>query len=293
LLNIDGYFINLERSHERFSFLSKQIADRGLADVIKRFPAVDGRNEGPFDNVGDNTVWACRRSHEKIILEGDPDSATVIIEDDVELSDHLPNIINRPTMQHIVETYPHLDMFFLDCCPFYDYVPLLLRQAESNMARVDTEHGARHHEVTGLGFFNAQNIYAFCTAGYVVLPKGKATLRRLFAESPDIRYPIDILYRDWISSGKLKANITVPFLVTPTYMNESTISYQELDQSQLLPDRQIRLISAVRRLVFGGNPNLDFDQIEPLLSTVLKESAEFQFGMKIYQSLYNASPQLT
>lgn len=64
---LDDYFINLERSGDRRASMIRQIDELGLSHFIQRFPAVDGGSEGPFDNTGQNGVWACRRSHEQVI----------------------------------------------------------------------------------------------------------------------------------------------------------------------------------------------------------------------------------
>ncbi|SAK84304.1 hypothetical protein AWB80_05618 [Caballeronia pedi] len=221
-------------------------------------------------------------------MESDQDAATIILEDDVELSRYLPEVVNEGMIEHIIGNHPGIDMFFLDCAPFYDQVPQLIRAAErglSNRAKADS-NSADRHAVTGLSFPNAQTIYAFCAAAYVVTPKGKATLRKLFEAGHDARYPIDILYRDWIASGALKANITVPFLATARYMSPSTIAYQELDQSQQLNQRSVMLTSAIRRLLFAGNPALDVNAIEPLLCES-RDSSEYRLGMRIYESLWS------
>ncbi|GJH25438.1 hypothetical protein [Caballeronia novacaledonica] len=268
--------------------MQSQLEEIGLAQYFQRFRAVDGACDGPFDTVGQNGVWACRRSHERIILESDQDAATIILEDDVELSRYLPHVINEGVIENIIATHPGIDMFFLDCAPFQDAVPQLMRAAEANMPgrKQEDSNGADRHEMVGVAFPNAHAVYAFCSAAYVVTPKGKETLRKLFEAGPDIRYPIDILYRDWIASGALNANITVPFLATPRHMSTSTIAYDELDQSQHLSERKGTLMSAIRRLLFAGDPALDVSAIEPLLLCESRDSSEYRFAMRIYESMW-------
>jgi GR25 family glycosyltransferase involved in LPS biosynthesis len=283
---LDGYFINLDRSEDRRISMNERLAAVGLENVIKRFPAIDGWVDGPFDNRGENGVWACRRSHEQAILQSDENAATVVLEDDAELSHYLPHVINEGAIAGIIHNYPELDMFFLDCSPFFDQIPLLLRAADENMKRRSgIDAGQNRHEVTGVAFPDARSVYAYCATGYVVLPQGKRTLRRLFNSGVDSRYPVDIMYRDWISQGELKANLTVPFLATADYMSDSTIHYRSLDQNQLLGVDENRLASAVRRLLFGGDPKIDVAMIEKLLSES-SASPEFRLGMKIYDSLH-------
>ena len=284
---IDGYFINLERSGDRLESMTRQLDELGCSHFIQRFPAVDGALEGPYDNTGQNGVWACRRSHENVILQSDAESATVILEDDVEISYYFPRVVNEGVVAEIIRNSPKLDMFFLDCSPFFDQFPLLIRAAERNMQNRANEDasGADRHQVNGIAFPDARSVYAFCAAAYVVTPKGKATLRRLFEAYPHAHMPIDIMYRDWIASGELKANITVPFLATPKYMIPSTIEYSEVDQSQLLDERKGRLTGAVRRMLFAGDPNIDANAIEPLLCDSIG-SPEYRLTMRIYESLW-------
>jgi GR25 family glycosyltransferase involved in LPS biosynthesis len=282
---LDGYFINLDRSADRRLALSKQLAAVGMEDIIKRFPAIDGATEGPFDGKGDNGVWACRMSHEKIILQSDPESATIILEDDVDLSECLPHVVNEEKVTGIIESYPGLDMFFLDCLPTSDQIPALLHTVERNMRnRVGDGEAHERHQVTAVDFPDAKPIYEHCAAAYVVLPKGKQTLRRLLGSVADAHYPIDNLYRMWIRSGELNAHITVPFLASSAFLNDSTIDYPSLDESQRADDKALRFFSAARRLMFGGDPNFDQTKIEALFRET-PVSPEFGLGMRIYRSL--------
>ncbi|SAL82046.1 Glycosyltransferase family 25 (LPS biosynthesis protein) [Caballeronia arvi] len=289
MIKVDGYFINLDRSEDRRASMNRQLEDLGCGHFIRRFPAVNGALEGPFDNTGQNGVWACRRSHEQVILQADEASATVILEDDVDISRHFPDIINEGVISNIIDSTPELDIFFLDCSPFFDQIPLLIRTTERYMRNRKIADAAEpdRHQLDGIGFPDARTIYAFCAAGYVVTPKGKASLRRLFEATQEAHMPIDILYRDWIASGALKANITVPFLVTPKYMSQSTIEYGELDQAQLLGERQSRLTGAIRRMLFASNPGIVQDEVEPLLCDA-PASPEYRLTMRMYESLWAA-----
>jgi len=57
--------------------------------VFTAFASVNGTSEGPFGTVGQNEVRAYRGSHQRIISESNKDSATIILEADVELSPDL------------------------------------------------------------------------------------------------------------------------------------------------------------------------------------------------------------
>jgi GR25 family glycosyltransferase involved in LPS biosynthesis len=283
---LDGYFINLDRSKDRLASLVKQFEVIGCGDLFERFPAVDGRKDGPFDNPGENGVWACRRSHESAILQSDPETATVILEDDVELSLHFTDVVNEGTINHAIENYRDLDMFFLDCAPFFDQMPFLIRQAEELMPKrkevdASTEH---RHLTSGFAFPGARGLYAYCAAAYVVTPKGKAKLRELIESSRDSRNAIDILFRDWISAGNLNAHVSVPFVATPAPENISTIDYDHIDLSQQLSRRENILSSAVRRMLFAGDPRIDAAEVEALLHQTV-QSAEYRLSMRIHDAL--------
>jgi hypothetical protein len=69
-------------------------------------------------------------------------------------------------------------------------------------------------------------------------------------------------------------------------MSASTIAYDELDQSQHLSERKGTLMSAIRRLLFAGDPALDVSAIEPLLLCESRDSSEYRFAMRIYESMW-------
>jgi GR25 family glycosyltransferase involved in LPS biosynthesis len=283
---LDGYYINLDRSTDRLAALTKKIEECGCSDLFQRFPAVDGAAEGPYDNRGDNSVWACRRSHETIILQSDPESATVILEDDVDICRQFSLVINADTIGHAIGMYPDMDMFFLECAPYYDRLPYLIKETEQSLKNrrnpnVAPEH---RHDMGGVIFPNAKDIYAFCTSGYVVTPKGKITLRRLFDSGIDYRSPIDMMYRGWIHSGELNAHLTVPFLVAPQHMGPSTIAYEDIDPSRLLDQRENFLGGAARRMLFAGDPNIDLAATEAVLAQT-EESEEYRLAMRLHAAL--------
>lgn len=111
--------INLSASHDRRVNIEAQLAEIGYQDHISRFPEIDGATSGPFDNIGKNGVWACRRSHEEVISRALEESATVVFEDDVQISRHFPDVVNESLMGQFVQNSPETDMLIFYCCPFY------------------------------------------------------------------------------------------------------------------------------------------------------------------------------
>ncbi|WP_244818077.1 hypothetical protein [Caballeronia sp. Lep1P3] len=282
-MRIQGFYINLLASSDRRAQMQTQLAELGLGERVRRFPAVDGRAQGPFDDVGRNTVWACRRSHENVVLQSDAESATIVFEDDVEISRDFATVIHEHSMDAFVRSSPNCDVLFLDCCPFYNKAPFLLSLCEQQMPKraVPAVEGAERHALTTVSLVDARSTYAYCAAAYIVTPRGKKTLGRLFAETHDDR-AIDRLYHDWIADGALNAQIAVPFLASPPYTTRSTIAYEHLERPTL-EEREGKLAAAIRRLLFAGDAKLCTGDIDALLRPA-DVSDEHRLGMQLYET---------
>ncbi|MCG7399183.1 MULTISPECIES: hypothetical protein [Caballeronia] len=288
-MRFDGYFINLDRSQDRRKSMETQLASIGYQDRIVRFPAVDGIAQGPFDNAGKNCVWACRQSHERVILNSSADTATVVLEDDVELSPLFPTLINDHILAAHIGNNPDLDLMFLDCAPVFDRVSLLLLEAEKRMnGRANPQLlGDGRHYFDNVSLFDARATYAFCAAAYVVTPKGKQKLRTLYSASEDQAVPVDMLFRHWLHFDGLSGQLVVPFLATPEYMSASTISYDALDAPVI--DQTVGLaIGAIRRLLFAGDANLDTNRIDALIEAGPR-SPEYKLGLELAAAMMRAS----
>ncbi|WDD94310.1 hypothetical protein Bsp3421_004428 [Burkholderia sp. FERM BP-3421] len=282
-MKLDGCYINLDRSAERRDLMEAQLRELGVADLIRRFAAVDGRAHGPYEGIAQNGAWACRRSHEAALGAASPDSATIVLEDDVEISHHFPAILQPDTIAHFAATSPEVDMAFLDCCIYWAQAPLLLAKSEGRMTQraADAPDDVRHRLAT-VDVLDARGIYAYCAAAYVVTPKGKRTLARLFeAAAADPATPIDTLYNRWIHTGALDARIFVPFLATPRLTLASTIGCEDGDLPVIDPDERF-WAGVFRRLVFAGNPAFDLAQLETHLNPA-RASREYLLGMRVYE----------
>ena len=280
-MQFDGYFINLDRSQDRRESMEAQLARFGYQDRIVRFPAVDGLEHGPFDNAGNNGIWACRQSHERAILNAPADTATVVLEDDVELSSLFPAIVNDRVLAAHIGNNPELDLMILDCCPVYDRAPTLLLEAEKRMKRrADPRlHDDDRYWFDNVTLCNAKETYEFCSAAYIVTPKGKRTLRTLFSLMQDKAIAVDMLFRHWFRFDGLSGQLVVPFVATPRYMSASTISYDALE-SPVIDETSGLAIGGVRRLLFAGDSNLDMNEMNALIGTELR-SPEYKLGVEL------------
>lgn len=281
---LKGVFINLDRSRERRTYMERQLHDLGCGDWVARFPAVDGSTSGPFDNAAENGIWACRQSHARAISDSDDASALLVMEDDVEISRHFPAVVNQHVVSEFIRTYPNCDVLFLDCVSFQAQTPFLLHLSElqmKNRLRNDCPSSERH-SFQSVNIIDARGVYAYCAGSYIVTPKGKEVLRQLFAENPDPRMAVDILYRNWIAEGRINAHLTIPFLATPQFRNMSTIPYGELDYLHI-DQKTLPLVSAIRRLLFAGDHGLNMTEISAMLREV-DSSHEYKLGMQLYET---------
>ncbi|SAL09638.1 Glycosyltransferase family 25 (LPS biosynthesis protein) [Caballeronia arvi] len=273
---LNGFYINLDRSAERRQFLNDQLHTLGLESRIQRFAAVDGAT-GPFDTRLANAIWACRRSHECVIAQPDADTATIVLEDDCELSTHFPKILTEDTVRWFVESEPTVDIVWLDCAAYWSKAPLLLDWMERVMS--PPESGLVRPHLQTLGIVDARGCYSYAAAAYIVTPAGKRTLARLFDSarvSPAI--PIDTLYNHWIYTGELNAKIFVPFLATPRVAVRSTIDH---DVSEVDDMDEIGWGSVLRRALYADSSNEEFSGLDPMASLPPK-SIQYELGMRMY-----------
>ncbi|SAL78943.1 Glycosyltransferase family 25 (LPS biosynthesis protein) [Caballeronia peredens] len=281
-MKLDGFFINLDRSDDRRRSMEQQLADLGCDSFIKRYPGIDGLISGTLDDPAENGVRACRRSHTELILSADEHSSTVILEDDVTFSAQFPEVVNAQVFQRMLDDYPDTDLFFFECYPNPYYAATLLSLAEKQMpqrARADV-HGPQRHRFTSLSVVRPTDIYNASAAAYLVTPKGKRTLRALFAAATDPATPIDILYQRWIKTGALNALLGVPFVAAPASLFRSTIAYPETPRRT-----ELLLTHAVRRLMFAGDPEVDANALESLRTDV-PLSPEYRLGIALFDQLW-------
>jgi len=147
----------------------------------------------------------------------------------------------------------------------------------------DDAVGLERHRLNGVSVVDCKTLYAYCSAAYIVTPKGKVTLESLFSSDATPAAAIDMLLRDWIADGRLNAKLTVPFLASPPFSNASTIPYSVFNNPSL-SNYEGLLSNAVRRLLFAGESNIDFDQISKLIKT-RPASVEYETGMRLYETL--------
>lgn len=247
---LDGCFINLDRSEARRLSLEARLRQLGM-DWVARLPAVDGHAlERPPSAAGLSPgQWGCLQSHRRTIESAHPDSFTLVLEDDVDVSEHLPTTLT-PSQVRLLQDF---DVVMLDFLPEHPSFDTLYRRAKNamNIGEIDMLQPV---QMRGAAIQDLRGIYSACAAGYVVTPAGKRTLRARFAqidESGEPQLPVDTLFLHEISDGRLRAAALVPFLVSPSlaFASQSTIGY--LPKSEPMA-RWCALADAYRRLLYAG-----------------------------------------
>lgn len=240
---LDGYYINLDRSTGRREALQAELGRAG-APWVQRFAAVDGRQiDVPPAWSLQPSAYACLQSHLAVLELADPLTFTLILEDDIELSDDLIATLHTQQLQ----AFHGYDIVFLDCQPALDahlYFPLW-RSVMRHMNAYQPGGQPQDRRVRGADLLDAKSVYLWGMTAYLVTPRGKATLRRLLSEPGAQADAIDMLVRNFIQRGEVSAAVLVPFLATPRLAQPSTM------EGRPRMDRQV-LCDTLRRLLFAG-----------------------------------------
>ncbi|TWO70579.1 glycosyltransferase family 25 protein [Caenimonas sedimenti] len=243
---IAGYYINLDRSPDRAAFMQEQLARLGLHGM-QRHVAIDGAQSAlPPGCTLLPGEYACFLSHLRVLEQAPPESVTLVLEDDVELSPHLPELLSG-----IVQAAaPAFDIALLECQPHFSLADV------SRLWDVASRHFVGvTRRIGGVDLMDAQRHYKWGMIAYVVPPAARRrvleVLHRAMANGPIL--PIDRCLEQAFTTQALRGAITVPFLATPSlrWHGRSTISNDRLPQNPL---------TVLRRLLYAGG----FGDIEEL-----------------------------
>lgn len=271
---ITGCYINLARAPDRAAFMQAQLARLGM-DWVRRAPAVDGA--GIAMPPGCSLLpgeYACYLSHLQAVQAAPPDAFLLVLEDDMQLSDQLPEMLDRV----VQGPPPAFDIALLECQP----------QLTPAHASLLWDTAARHFVgssrwISGVGLLDARDCFKWGNAAYLVPPAGRARLLALLheglAEGPVM--PVDDVLARGFRSGQLRGAVTVPFLATTglQWHGRSTIG-----NGMRVPGDPLMVL---RRLLFAGElggvealtrsfAHVELDPALRMLSVVLRDIAADQ-----------------
>jgi GR25 family glycosyltransferase involved in LPS biosynthesis len=243
-----GCYINLDRSPERAAFMQAQLERLGL-HWVQRLAATDAQAAAlPPGCPLLPGEYACFLSHLRAVETAPEDGFMLVLEDDTELSDQLPGMLERA----LAAPLPGFDIALLECQPHFS----LAHVSELWSAAARHFIGASRR-VAGIDLLDAAQYYKWGTPGYLVPPGARARLlarmRAWLAEGPQL--PIDRRLERALVAGELQGVITVPFLVTTGLQWHGR---SEIGAGDRLPPGQLMVL---RRLLFAG----EFGAVESLL----------------------------
>jgi GR25 family glycosyltransferase involved in LPS biosynthesis len=257
---VAGFYINLDRSPERAAFMDAQLARLGLARSVLRHAAIDSALLPPAPasplRPGER---ACFLSHQQVLERGPADACTLVLEDDAELSEQLPELVAKA----IAGPLDGADIAFLECQPHYSpaHVAALWEVA---CRLLPDATGPRR--AAGIELLDAAKFFKWGTSAYVVTPAGRAKLlglmRDWLRQGPQL--PVDRCYEQALVAGQLRGVVMVPFLATTAlqWHGRSTIG-----NDVRVPPHAFMVL---RRLLYAGS----VQAVEPLAREIAAAPAD-------------------
>jgi GR25 family glycosyltransferase involved in LPS biosynthesis len=244
---LTGCYINLDRCPERAAFMEAQLARLGLGQAIVRHAAVDGAQLPPAPASpllpGER---ACFLSHLQVLERAAPEGFTLVLEDDAELSEQLPELVAKA----IDGPLDGVDIAFLECQPHFTpaHLAALWEVACRLLPAASTDMDAPRR-AAGVELLDARQFFKWGTSAYLVSPAGRtrliALIRHWLREGPLL--PVDRCYERALVAGELRGVITVPFLATTglQWHGQSTIG-----NGGRMPSHASMVL---RRLLYAGS----------------------------------------
>jgi GR25 family glycosyltransferase involved in LPS biosynthesis len=254
-----GRYINLDRSTFRRARLEQQLRNLGIGHAYSRFPAIDGiRLHGDPGTISQRE-YGCFASHARLLKEACSLPAHLhVLEDDALLSPEFVPVVARAIDQGVLDEF---DLLFTDL--FVSWDPLQIAALERTRRKntcLDPRNG--QDSLTGVTVFNLHRKGLACTSSYLVSRRSIERLAGLLDQAivagPTL--PVDLVMRELVDTGVLKAACIVPFVTSVSLEAPagSTI-HEDLVGAQLS-----RLACTVLRHTFFVRP--DWSAIERILT---------------------------
>jgi GR25 family glycosyltransferase involved in LPS biosynthesis len=193
-----GLYINLDRSTERRQCLEGDIARLGLTAHYRRVPAVDGATLEPKPRLNVGEI-GCYHSHlNALAIAAQAKGVTHVLEDDTTLSPRMPAVVAAAIEGRLLD---QVDIIFLD---------LILPHDPALWA-----HYRRQMKPGQLSVLSLAGCAFWAMASYVVSPRSAKRIAEVCIEEMARRpRPIDVLVRDAVNTGRLRAVAILPFVTT-------------------------------------------------------------------------------
>lgn len=222
-------YINLAGATQRRAHMEAEFARAAPAGVtLERFEAVDAAAAASAPGQARPPEKACFLSHRNAIAaHHDGESPLLVLEDDVLLS---PQAFTADRLAG-----GDWDLMFLDAALADPGTWLRFAKGRPALAR---QGGIRVVDLATIRFASA--------SAYVVNARSKARVLEVLDEARPLDLPYDIVLRQLIQAGRLKACMTFPFLTSIAAFSDVA------SQIQAGQNDADRISNTFRRLMFVG-----------------------------------------
>lgn len=222
MVDMQGHYINLDRSADRRESMQRRLDALGLTSV-RRFAAVDGRTlDAKIGSLSTGEI-ACFMSHAQVLARPAGDTLRLVLEDDTLLADSLPSALASLDAARFADCH----LVFLDCQPYLALPGLvaLYQGLQTWAADRNAGHPGR------LSVFDARGLYHWGTNAYLVTPRGQRELPAMLAdalrEGPGL--PLDLWLSKRIGDGTIAARVLAPFLAAPSLDSHANSTMADRD----------------------------------------------------------------
>lgn len=254
-----GRYINLDRSTLRRARLEQQLRNLGIGHAYTRFPAVDGTRGRENHGSISPCEYGCFASHAQLLREACSFPTHLhVLEDDALLSPEFVPAVAEVIDQGVLDEF---DLLFTDLFVSWDPLQIAsLERTRRKNTRLDPRSG--RESLTGVTVFNLHRKGLACTSSYLVarrsIERVAKLLDRALVTGPT--QPVDLVMRQLVNTGVLKAACVVPF-VTSVALEVAAGSTVHGD---LVGAELSRLACTILRHTFFIRP--DWSAIETLLA---------------------------
>jgi hypothetical protein len=241
-----GVYINLDRSVERRDRLEAQLARFGLTGNYSRLPAVDGRTLKLASPLSPGQA-GCFLSHCRALEEGRRTGTCLhILEDDAILCEHTAPVIADAVAAQL---FDHFDVLFTDTFIDSSLGPLKAMKALFDKIKVPS---GRPMNLSDLQVMDLSKQNFACLTSYVVGARSIERVLTLCRQeiAAGARTPVDLLVRQAVHTGKLRAACVFPFVTT--FGLEEVIGSTIEEQVERLGKPSVMVFAVLRYSFFIG-----------------------------------------
>jgi len=223
-----GRYINLDRSTGRRDKIEQQLRHLGIDHAYRRFPAIDGLQSAENAGTISPREYGCFASHAQLLKEGSSAGTHLhVLEDDALLSAEFVPVISKLIGHGVLNQF---DILFTDVfVPLDPYQINMYERIRRENTRMDAATG--QEILKDIAVFDLRNRVWACTSSYVVAHRSVERIADLLGNMlvAGPKSPIDLVLRQFVNSGVLKAAVTLPFVTSIDLSLDLQSTVREMD----------------------------------------------------------------